>query len=209
MAIREATTERGIRTRTKLLDSAERCFGNVGYHEATIADITSDAEVALGTFYVHFPSKLEIMVELVESRGHELRQQLHVATKGLSDRASIERAGFSAFLSWVSKRPDIYRVVRNAEYVAPEVFRGWYQRLGAQYIRGLTQAAEKGEIVKADPEAIAYCLMAIGDFTGMRWVLWNDCKQVPNHILEDVMSFVERGLGISKGRRSSTKTKNA
>ena len=36
--------------------------------------------------------------------------------------------------------------------------------------------------------------MGIGHFLGMRWCLWE--KQMPpNHVFEEVMTFITRGMG--------------
>ena len=58
-------TKRGSATRRRLLDAAERCFGDVGYHEASVVKITEEAGVAHGTFYLYFASKKAIFDELI------------------------------------------------------------------------------------------------------------------------------------------------
>ena len=44
-------TERGRRTLRKLLDAAAIEFGERGFHDASISDITRRAGTALGSFY--------------------------------------------------------------------------------------------------------------------------------------------------------------
>lgn len=200
-AVTAPALTKGERTRLRLLEAAERVFGEKGYHEASVTDITREAEVANGTFYVYFPSKADLFVELVRTRGHEMRALLHEATKDLEKRADIERAGLRAWLRWVQQHPSIYRIVRNGEFVDTEVFQEWYRRLGAAYSRGLRRAIDAGEIVDADPDVLAYCLMAIGDFVGMRWVLWEDGRDVSDDVFEAVMGFMLRGLGAEGGTR--------
>jgi len=53
--------------RARLLDAARRVFGQKGYHPATVDDITREAGVAKGTFYLYFPEKPAIFYELMES----------------------------------------------------------------------------------------------------------------------------------------------
>jgi AcrR family transcriptional regulator len=45
-------TERGNRTRTRILEAAEQVFAKHGYHDASIVKITEAAGVAQGTFYL-------------------------------------------------------------------------------------------------------------------------------------------------------------
>jgi len=54
------STERGRRTRQRLIDAARRVFERVGYFDATIDDIITEAGVARGSFYTYFPDKLSI-----------------------------------------------------------------------------------------------------------------------------------------------------
>lgn len=49
-------------TRAKILDAAERLFGERGYAETSIEDISELADVAVRTIYTHFPSKAAIML---------------------------------------------------------------------------------------------------------------------------------------------------
>ncbi|MCA9710009.1 MAG: TetR/AcrR family transcriptional regulator, partial [Myxococcales bacterium] len=79
----EPATTRGQRTRQRLLDAAENVFGGVGYGRASIVEITRTAGVAQGTFYVYFPSKKAIFVELVWELNRKLRRSLRLASDGL------------------------------------------------------------------------------------------------------------------------------
>src|SRR6266571_5021245 len=50
-------TARGEATRRRILDAAEEVFGEFGYYEASISEITRRAGIAQGTFYIYFHSK--------------------------------------------------------------------------------------------------------------------------------------------------------
>lgn len=192
-------TGRGWRTRKKLLDAAERIFGERGFHDTSIADITRAAGVGLGTFYVYFPSKEAIFVELVKDMGHEMRRRLHEASAAAPDRARAEEAGFRAFFDFVAQHPNLYRIVRECEFVAPQEYRAWYQRLAERYRARLTEAMEAGEFRRLDPELVAYCLMGMGDFLGMRLVLWDGRRRVPQRALATVMEMMLDGLRANRG----------
>jgi AcrR family transcriptional regulator len=53
--------------RNDLLRAARDVFATKGYHEARIDDIAAAARVAKGTFYLYFPDKRSVFVELVDS----------------------------------------------------------------------------------------------------------------------------------------------
>jgi AcrR family transcriptional regulator len=187
-------TSRGRRTRQKLLDAAEDVFGRDGFHRASIVDITRAAGVGQGTFYLYFPSKEALFIELVRAMGHDMRRRLHEASRTAPDRAQAEESGFRAFFDYVAEHPNLYRVVRECEFVAPEEFRAWYRRLADRYVDGLRAAAAAGQVRDLDLETVAYCLMGMGDFLGMRLVLWEGRRRVPARALRTVMEIVRRGV---------------
>lgn len=193
--IAEPATARGQRTRQKILEAAEEVFGQRGYDSASIGDITRSAGVAQGTFYLYFPSKQAVFAELVRELGNMLRRTLTDSVRGLDDRMSIERAGFEAFLKFVQDHKNLYRIVRQAEFVDEELYREYYRRIADGYREGLARAMRKGHMRKLDPEAVAFALMGIFDFCGMRWVLWEG-RLPPKKVLDDVFALIRDGLAI-------------
>lgn len=208
-------TERGTRTRAKLLEAAERVFAESGYSEASIVRITEAAGVAQGTFYLYFTSKLEIFEELVDDLNRRVRHAMTEASAGATTRIESERAGFRGFFEFTAQHPALYRVVREAEFVSPNALRLHYSRIVDGYISGLDSAKKNGEIGDIDPEIVAWILMGIGEMVGMRWVLWggreaidgagtagdasdptaSGTSTVPPAVFEQMMQFIQRGLG--------------
>src|SRR5258708_28690415 len=108
-------TRKAQATRQRQLEAAETLFAKKGYFDTSIVDITQAANVALGTFYLYFPSKLAIFQELVRQLNHNLRVHLRVALEGLTSRAEIERAGFQAFFDFVNQHRNLYVIVAQAD----------------------------------------------------------------------------------------------
>lgn len=186
-------TARGQETRARVLDAAEKVFGEQSYFRVSIADITREAGVGQGTFYLYFPSKEAAFRELVQQRAHELRAATYLATEGAAHRLEAERAGFAAFFTFIHQHPQLYRIVRQAEFVDVDLFRAYYRTFAEGYTAALRAAMERGEIARMDPEVLAYCLMGVGDFMGMRWVLWSG-ESIDSSVFEDVMQFMQYGL---------------
>ncbi|QRN97104.1 TetR/AcrR family transcriptional regulator [Archangium violaceum] len=186
-------TPRGQRTRQKLLVAAQTVFGEKGYEHASIADITREAEVALGTFYVYFPDKQSIFVEVVDELGARLRRLIAESVAACEDRMQVEREGLRAFFQFVGSNRNLYRIVRQAEFVDEECYRRYYDRFAKGYVSGLVKGMEAGEVRRMDPEALAYCLMGLGDFLGMRWVLWEGEGGL-EHVLDTAMDFIRHGM---------------
>lgn len=192
-------TLRGQRTRQKLVEAAEVVFGEKGFERASISDLTREAGVALGTFYVYFPDKQALLVEVVDGLGVRLRDELKRATRGLSRRIDVEREGFRAFFAFVTRHRLLYRVVRQSEFVDEACFRRYYRSFAEPYARALEAAQARGEVRRIDPEALAYALMGMADFLGMRFVLWGRGRGA-EAALDAALELIRHGME-GKGAR--------
>ncbi len=194
-------SERGARTRRRLLEAAERVFAELGYHDASIVKITEAAGVGQGTFYLYFTGKKEIFDELVLDLNHRVRQAMtEAAARGVT-RAEKEQRGFAAFFRFTAEHPALYRIIRQAEFVSPETLHAHYDRLTSGYVAGLRAAMEAGEIEDGDPEVLAWALMGIGELIGMRWILWAGNDELPAAVLDELSRIIVRTLGArDRGR---------
>ncbi|MGA3218045.1 MAG: TetR/AcrR family transcriptional regulator [Acidimicrobiales bacterium] len=186
---------KGARTRRRLIEAAEEIFADLGYHDASIVKITEAAGVAQGTFYLYFTSKQACFDELVEDLNRRLRHAMSEASAKARTRIEAERLGFEAFFRFTSAHPGLYRVIRQAEFASPKMLRLHYERMAEGYVEGLRRAAAAGEVTIGDPVVTAWALMAIGEMIGMRWIMWDETREVPPQVFEEMMAFVARALG--------------
>jgi AcrR family transcriptional regulator len=193
-----ALGRRGTQTRTRLLEAAEEVFAQVGYHDASIVKVTETAGVAMGTFYLYFRSKKEIFDELLRDLNRRVRHAMSEASTRGTTRLEQEVLGFQAFFRFTAEHPGLYRVIRQAEFVSPEMLRYHYDKLSSGYIEGLRAAAERGEVGEIDPEVSAWALMAAGELIGMRWILWDEQGEVPARVLEELERIIACVLETSR-----------
>jgi AcrR family transcriptional regulator len=196
------STPRGLRTRQKLIDAAETVFGELGFHNAGIVEITQRADVALGTFYLYFPDKRAVFEDLVHALNARLRRDIAARVRDIDDRLEQEVVGFETFFEFVRKHRNLYRVILQAETVDEELYRWHYRTLAAGYVRGLRIAQAKGQVrTDLDPETLAYSLMGMAESLGSRFVLW-DGKRPPTSTRRTIRAFLESGLrGPRRGKR--------
>ena len=197
--MRVPKTERGRRTRNKLLEAAEIEFGEKGYYEAGISGITNRAGVALGTFYTYFESKEEIFRALVRYMSRHTREWLAERVKGSSNRLEAERKGIEAFIEFVRLHKSIYRIISEAEFVAPREYRDHYQSFAERYQVNLDSAAAKGELREGDFEIWAWAIMGQIVFTGMRYAEWDDDRPAAE-IAEVITDLIAHGIGPKENR---------
>jgi AcrR family transcriptional regulator len=180
----------------RLLAAAEELFGERSYGRTSVADICAQAGMATGSFYAYYASKAEIFAAVVRAINSDLRMAMKTALERADGgQRARERECFRVYFEMMSKRPWIDRIVRESEFVAPALFREYYEHLARGYARGVRVAQLAGDVdARYDPEVIAYAYTGIGNFVGLRWATWTGGGKVPEDVLDDVLELFGRGL---------------
>ena len=71
-------TEKADLQRDRILQAAQRCFVEHGFHAASMASIAATAEMSAGLIYRYFESKNEIIVAIIERQLEFLRAELRL-----------------------------------------------------------------------------------------------------------------------------------
>ncbi|MEW6265346.1 MAG: TetR/AcrR family transcriptional regulator [Thermodesulfobacteriota bacterium] len=192
----QAALTKGEQTRRAIFHAAERVFGRRGFNRAGVADLTRAAGVAQGTFYVHFQSKQELMKGLVEYINREMRRAVQRSAVLAADRRGAELYGLAAFYEFLKEHRDIYRLVPEFEMIGREVGQWYYRKIARGYTAGLEKGIEAGEIRALPADFLAWSLMGLSHFVGLRWIVWNPSPQadLPRPLFADLMEFVFHGL---------------
>lgn len=189
-------TARGEATRRRLLDAAEREFGEKGFHAASVTSITARAGVGQGTFYLYFRGKDEIFSVLVQEIGHAMRYQIASALSAPQGALTAMRGGITAFLEFAQQHPGLFRIVQESQFVDPVAYRTYYEHLVEGYKTGLTHAEARGELPPGDAEVRTWAVIGIAHFLGLRYCLWRG--QLPEaEIMDEVTRFTAQGLGLT------------
>jgi AcrR family transcriptional regulator len=169
-------TARGERTLRKILDAAREEFGERGFSDSSIVGITQRAGVALGTFYTYFDSKEELFRALVRDMSAQVRDNVGPALAGTTDRLEAERRGLEAFLKFAQDHRAIYRIIDEAEFVEPAVYREHYETTATRIAARLKAGRDGGEIAADfsddDLEILAWASMGANVFLGLRYSVW-------------------------------------
>ncbi|MED4017817.1 TetR/AcrR family transcriptional regulator [Sutcliffiella cohnii] len=186
-------SKKGAETRRKILDAAEKVFGRKGYFEASIVNITQEAEVGQGTFYNYFQSKKDVYDQLIQHYNRNLRKAIKEKMTSATTHEEAQRNGFKAFFNWVKDHPELYSIVQQAIVVDQELYRWYYAKLADGFLKSLTVGVQDGEFKDIHLETTAYCLMSIGQFLGMRWVFWEG-QNVPDEVFDSAMTLIFDGI---------------
>ncbi len=186
-------TERGKRTREKLLRAAEIEFGDKGFHEAGVSGITYRAGVALGTFYTYFESKEEIFQALVSYMSLRTRRWIAERVADAPDRMTAERKGLEAYIEFARQHKGIYRIISEAEFVANDAYREHYTSFASAYEDNLRKAGERGDIREGDYETWSWAIMGMAVTLGMRYAEWDESIPM-SQIAETVADLIANGI---------------
>ncbi|HEX7931374.1 MAG TPA: TetR/AcrR family transcriptional regulator [Sphingomicrobium sp.] len=190
-------TARGKRTLRKILDAACEEFGERDFSDSSIVGITQRAGVALGTFYTYFDSKEALFQALVRDLSVQVRDNVGPALSGAADALDGEKRALEAFLKFARDHRDIYRIVDEAEFVEPAVYREHYETTATRIAARLVAARDRGEIDASfsneDLDVLAWGMMGANVFLGLRFAVWDETEAPA---VAEVMNRVWRqGLG--------------
>jgi AcrR family transcriptional regulator len=190
---RGRNSRRKERTRADMLAAARKVFAERGYHEASIAEITSTADVGVGTFYLHFRDKDEIFTTLIEEGLQEIREQVgkHVLEQPDERRLS---ALIRLTFHYAYAQRDLFRIALTGER---RLTRGKFRAQDA-LIDGLTQifeaASQQGYLAEYDISLLARFVTGIV-MQGIAWWFEHD-EPEPEVMTEQVMLLLKQGLPV-------------
>lgn len=187
-------TPKGVETLNNILSAAVQLIYEKGYYGANIGDITKLAGVATGTFYVYFESKLSLYRYLIMQVGHSIRKELSMKVRNCKTRREAERVGMRAWIEYVIAHPYVYNIVWESLYVDRELFTKYYETFENSYVKGLQVAKDNGELADIDLTVLAYILMGVSNFIGLKYGMFTDGEVDLDHITDEIMKLLEHGM---------------
>jgi AcrR family transcriptional regulator len=99
------------RTRRDLLAAATRVLADKGLHGTTIADIAAAADVGVGTFYLHFPTKDALFDAVVEDTIARLKAAVDAERMRAPEPIGKLRAATAAFFHFARDNREVFKIV--------------------------------------------------------------------------------------------------
>jgi AcrR family transcriptional regulator len=186
-------TKLGLAKMNKLLDAAEELFTNNGFHGTSISDICKKADTAVGTFYIYFETKTDVYRYLMWKYKKEIKTLLADSIKGCTTRYEMEREGIKCFVKFALRTPNVYNIIWGSLSIDQKLFVDYYTSFAESYTRALKKSGN--EVQTDDPTTIAYILMGISNFVGIRAIFeqMND-EDIDRIIDETVMPSLQGGI---------------
>jgi AcrR family transcriptional regulator len=179
---------RGERTRTRLTQAASELIAEKGVAGLRIQEITTRADVALGSFYNHFATKQELVQAVVASTIEARTSAIVEAMAGLEDPAATVAFACRQVVGLAFGEPDLARLFVNLDQ-ADSLFETIVHRSA---LAALETGRDSGRFTVPDPDA-ALIMIVGGAIAVMRAVLDGRCGASVEALFAD---FVLRALGI-------------
>lgn len=196
--------ERSEQIRTSLIEAAAAVVGEVGYADASVARITALAGVAQGTFYNHFESRQHLFDELLPQIGQRMIQfvisRVHPDLQG----AARDVARLRAYFEFLEENPEFYRILYEAETLAPVAHSRHMKTIISGYVSALRRSLDRGElhedITERDLEPIALMLLAARGYLSMHYGAGREGGgKVPDWVVDSYARLVGNGLFSEPG----------
>jgi AcrR family transcriptional regulator len=192
-------TERGARTRERLVAAAREVFEERGFLETRVAHVTRHAGVAYGSFYTYFPSKEAVFLEVADRLFEDMTAHALGPSAGPSPAARIRRANRSYYEGYLRNA----RMMAIIEQVA--TFNEEFQELRRKHraaqvgrsARAITRWQREGLVPSdLDPEMAARALAAMVDHSLYLWLVQGHDPPGTERLLETLDMLTVRALGL-------------
>lgn len=131
--------------RTAILDAAEHCFANAGFHATSIQDICRTAGVSAGALYVYFESKEALIEGICERNRQEFAERFARLDEAVDFMTSLsqlaetylhepreKRAICIEMGAEATRNPSIARMFLSVDKHVEDSFRTLFERLIAE-----------------------------------------------------------------------------
>jgi len=146
-------------TKERLIEAGKRVIFEKGFHRSRISDITQEAGLAHGTFYLYFKTKEDFLLELLSS---VRRDMLSLMEKGIEllDKGRVEEGKELVFMKTFDlmvEEKELAKIFFFEAICGSERFQEFYKEGKTLFLERITQALSIME--EKNPEVKAHILL--------------------------------------------------
>jgi AcrR family transcriptional regulator len=186
--------------RDALLRAAVQVIGRQGYENASIADIAAAAQVAVGTVYLYFHSRQDLLNRVLDYMRRDLFRLLERRTADARTAADYELRAFDAYFEFCETAPAFLRVEREAKVWAREAHARHIVQLVAHYTaamrRGVAAGGEALDWTPDELEALVYALLGARHYVAETFLWEKRNVRLPRWIAGTWRRVIEDGLVV-------------
>ena len=192
---------RKAQTRRQLLDAARALFAAHGYDATRPQDIARAADVAAGTFYLHFADKRAAFLAFTDEAAEQLMECVRTRALGAHDFADGLLRSLEAIIEYSEAHPGVLAAAfADASVLAAAVPQGasLRDRLAQSLAQALREGMLRGELRRDyDPAVIAHGIVGLVQ-QGLRFGSHGGAER--RALLENLVRFCARALVLTPSR---------
>ena len=186
-------TKLGQSKMEKLLIASEELFATQGFYNTSISDICKKARTAVGTFYIYFETKTDVYRYLMEKYKHTIRDNLAESIKNCTTRYEKEREGIKCYIKFAVSNPNVYNIIWGSLSIDRQLFVDYYESFATSYSHSLGK--DSSDVSAADTDSIAYFLMGVSNFVGLRAIFTKMSDEEIDKMIDDtIMPALKNGI---------------
>jgi AcrR family transcriptional regulator len=171
-----------------------RLFAEQGYHGTTVGDVCDALGVGKGVFYWYFPSKEELLAEILRESQQDLRRRQQQAIGDEPNPVERIELGIRATIEWFlehRKYFTLFQFAASDERFAP-VLRRNHDVAIADAVRHIKEAIVEGLVADQNPEMLAEAIVGTCNQLTRTYVF--DRNEPVERTTEAAVSFCLHGI---------------
>src|SRR5262245_13113340 len=173
------------RTRQELLTAATRVLAEKGLHDTKIADIAAAADVGVGTFYLHFPTKEALFDAVVENTMRRLKATVDEARLAAAGPVEKVLEGNTAFCRFADRNRQVFKIVFGHAAAYNDVIRRAQAMFAADIEETVREGVTAGVFAPIPPEVAAQAIVGMATQL-LSW--WTEHESIPFETLHETMA---------------------
>ena len=182
------------------MEYATHRFAENGFHPTSVSDIVDGVGVGKGVFYWYFPSKDDLLLEILRAALYDLRRCQEAAIAPATNPLDRLELGIRASLSWSAANADIMRLVMfgwTEENFARALEKG--RRIAiADTARHVSDAIGAGLIAPGDPTMLATAIRGVTEELARAYLTDSDGDVDEEVIATAIRMCISGLLGVSR-----------
>jgi len=179
-------------TARDLLEAARRILAAKGYHRARIADIARAARMGVGTFYLYYPTKEALFIELVEDTVQKLKRKFDAARENASGPEALSRERMKTFFRFAQDNRELFRIAFGHEAAFHEVVQRSQEIFAHDIVEGLEEGMRAGVFRQGRADILAQAFIGMS-LQAVSW--WLTQEEVPmEEVMEELSDFASRAI---------------
>lgn len=180
------------KTRQELLAAAKTVLAEKGYHNTKVADIAAAADLGVGTFYLYYPTKDSLFLELVEETARALKQEIDQAREQVEDLDEKIRVANVAFFRFARENRELLKIIFGHGNTFNELLRQVYAMFISDAAQRVTEGIQRGVFRSLPPQVAANAMVGMSAQVVSWWIAQEELSA--EEMAETMTNFVLHGL---------------